>query len=479
VKTESAPEIVQIIEDDGGAFYDSTPRQPISNPRGSSRWAGPVAAVAFLAVVAYGVLSSATPSPPVSRTPEPTQPQYYLATPPTGFSMYIAEARGENGTDTAAFSDNTLAELWATSDASAATGSWFIVSLGAQHSTGRNSYRTIVDGTEVVFEHDPDSRQTRLSFTKGGHSMAITAFGWLDRQLVRLVRSVSIDGSTIRFSDPFFNSDHARVLHADPVTALLGHPVARVGYTTALPTTLAENFTITVSDENVVDEARVLKFALTSSVRFAVGNLPAIIGQSSADGRQSVAQWHDGEWLITMQGNVGAQRLEAIAQTVHASPSPTVRRALADSPGSPVAEPLQVQPSIVVSGMLADGWGWAIGVSTTKPADPDAGYLWWIAQPGDTDLPSETRPSLPGDAPRIDTFVEHGRTYILAVVPSSMTGAELRVAPTGQPSIVTKLHQVNPRLPGEFAASVFLEPVTFTARIVDADGTTVAFWPTD
>jgi hypothetical protein len=33
-------------------------------------------------------------------------------------------------------------------------------------------------------------------------------------------------------------------------------------------------------------------------------------------------------------------------------------------------------------------------------------------------------------------------------------------------------------LPDEFAASVFLEPVPFTARIIDADGTTVAFWPT-
>ncbi|MEP7113788.1 MAG: hypothetical protein ABI862_11010 [Ilumatobacteraceae bacterium] len=476
MRTEPAPEIVEIIDDDGRAFFDSPPGPSINRTRGSSRWVGPVAAVTFLALVGYGVLSSATTNPPAPTTPL-TEPQYYVATAPTGFSMYLAEARGETGIDPAAFSDNAVAELWATSDASAVTGSWFVVSLGAQHSTGRNSYRTVVDGMEVVFEHDPESRQSRLSFTKSGYSTAITAFGWLDRQLVRLARSVNIDDSTIRFSDPFFTTDHARVLRADPETALFGLPVARVGYTTGLPTALAENFTITVSGDTVVDQAQVLKFALINTVRLTVGNLPAIVGQSSADARLTIAQWRDGERLITISGNLDEARLAAIARTVHESPSLTVRRALADSPGLPIAGPLQVEPKILVSGMLSDGWGWAIGVSAMNPADAEAGYLWWIGQPGDSDLPSETRPSLPGDAPRIDTLVEHGRTYILASVPRSMSGAELRVAPTGLPSIVTKLHEVDPTLPGEFAASVFLQPVTFTARIVDADGTTVAFWP--
>ena len=90
---------------------------------------------------------------------------------------------------------------------------------------------------------------------------------------------------------------------------------------------------------------------------------------------------------------------------------------------------------------------------------------------------SETRPATPGSGPTIDTFVEHGRTYVLASIPRSMDGAELHVAPTGLPSIVTRLYDVDSTLPGEFAASVFLEPVPFTARIIDANGTTVAFWP--
>jgi hypothetical protein len=128
--------------------------------------------------------------------------------------------------------------------------------------------------------------------------------------------------------------------------------------------------------------------------------------------------------------------------------------------------------------MLSDGWGWNIQVSQRNPDDPGDGYLWWIGQPGDSTAPSETRPSDPANAPRIDTFVEHGRTYVLASIPRSMDGAQLHVAPTGLASIVTRLHDVDPALPAEFAAAVFMEPVTFTARIVDANGTTVATWPT-
>ena len=135
---------------------------------------------------------------------------------PPGFGMYMAEARGETGSNPTDFAGTAEAELWATPDASATTGSWFVVSRGPQHATGRNSYRMIVDGIEVVFEHDPASGQTRLSFTKDGNDMAITAFGWIDRQLVRLVRSVNIDDSVIRFSDGFFTSDHQRILQADP-----------------------------------------------------------------------------------------------------------------------------------------------------------------------------------------------------------------------------------------------------------------------
>ncbi len=479
MKTEPGPEIVEILDEDAESFRGQPPAPPHRMPVIGSRWFGPAVAGVLLALAGYVVVSSSIESNPSSpATPGDIAPQYYVADPvPAAFNMYMAEARGETGSNPADFAPKGEAEMWATPDASATTGSWFVVTRGPQHATGRNSNRMIVDGNEVVFEHDPASGQTRLSFTKNGNEMSITAFGWIDRQLVRLVKSVNVDDQSIRFSDGFFTADHQRVLQADPMSALFGAPVARVGYTTGLPLALADHFTVTVAGDNVEHESEVAKFALTNAVSFTVGDLPAIVGLSAADPTTSIAQWKDGDRLITVEGNIDPARMVATASAVHASRSDAVHRQLAEqSPAS--LDPGPAGEKTVVSGMLADGVPWVIQVDRRTDDPTDSGYTWWIGQPDGTREPWQTRPRGPDDGPTIDTFVEHGRTYVLASIPRSMDGAELHVAPTGLPSIVTRLHDVDATLPGEFAASVFLQPVPFTARIIDANGTTVAFWPT-
>ena len=477
MKVDQPPEIVEILDDDNSAFTAHVADTPRRLPIVSSRWFGPAVAVALLSVAGFVAVSSSIESDPPGAPSGLIDPQYYVADTPPGFAMFMAEARGEVGSDRADFAPAGEAELWATPDATATTGSWFVVSKGGQHATGRNSYRMIINGTEVVFEHDPASGQTRLSFTKDGQDMAITAFGWIDRQLVRLVKSVNTDDSTIRFSDGFFTSDHRRILQADPAVALFGEPVARVGYATGLPAELADSFTITVAGDNVNDEIQVASFALTDTTTFDIGDERGLVGRWAADPSLSVAQWHDGDRLISMQGNLEPSRLETIAQTVHPRPTAQVRSQL-EAGAPPDVPALQTQPNTVVAGALSDGGNWDIQVSPRSSSDAGAGYLWWIGQPGDSTTPSETRPTVAGDTPSIDTFVEHGRTYVLARIPRSMDGAELHVAPTGLPSIVTRLRDVDPALADEFAASVFLQPVPFTARIIDANGTTVAFWPT-
>jgi hypothetical protein len=389
--------------------------------------------------------------------------------------MYLAEQRGESQTTAADFTEAGPAQLWATVDASATSGSWFVISQGSHHATGRNSYRTLVDGNEVVVEHDPASGESRLSFVKNGYEMEIYSRGWVDRQLIRLVRSAGIDLSGIHFSDPFFTTDHTQILASDPATALFGHPLARVEYATGAPSSLAENFSITVAADNVADPTDVARFAIIRSTTFPIGDQNAIVGQSVEDPALSIAQWHDGRQLITIRGNLDAGRMQAIAETVHKAADDDVRRQL-ETPASVAAT--RAVPHTVVSGMLSDGWGWTIRVSPRDPVDPGAGYLWWIGQPGDAATSSETRPSLPGGAPTIETLVEHGRTYILAKVPRGMTGAELHVSPTGLASTVTPLFDVDPSLADQFTAAVFFEPVPFTAQIVDSDGVTVAVWPT-
>jgi hypothetical protein len=481
VSIESPPELVEMIDDDWDVFGDHSfnlaGNQASRDTRGS-RWVGPAAAIALIAIVVFGIASPSATSKP---TPAPTIPgviksQYYVADPPPGFNMYVAEARDDGGAAARDLSESGPAQLWATGDASATEGSWFVVSRGSHHATGENSYRTIVDGIEVVIEHDPSTGQSRLAFTKDGHPLEITALGWVDRQLVRLVRSVSVDDSEIRFSDRFFATDHRHILDSDPAAAMFGLPVARVGYTTGLPATLAQSFTITVGGDNIVDQSKVLKFALSSTTSFAVGDLTAIVGQSVADPTVSVAQWQDGERLITLQGNVGPKQLEAIAETVHQSSKRSVRRQL-DASKAPEVAALRVPPKTIASGMLGDGWPWTIQVSTRDPSNASDGYLWWIGQPGDSAQPTETRISLPTGKPTIETIVEHGRTYVLAKVPLSMTGAQLHVNPTGLPSTVAPLLPIDPSLADNFTATVFFEPVTFTAQIVDSSGATVASWP--
>lgn len=472
MRTEPSPEIIEVIDDDVDAFGEAAGTE--DTRRQAAAWVGPTAAVVLVALVGYGVLSSAITSDDTTAPVDPAliDPVYYVAEAPPGFGMYLAEQRGDAGTDTN-FAANGPAEMWATPDATATQGAWFVVSAGTHHSTGRSSYRTVVNGVEVVFERGPAARQSRLSFTKNGYDLEITALGWLDRQLVRLVRSVTIDGTGLRFDNDFFSTDHERVLLADPATALEGLPAARVGYATGLPAAFADNFTITVAGDNVADRETVTKFALTNTASFTVGDLPAIIGQSASDPTESVAQWRDGQRLITMRGNIAGARLEAIAQTVHPSDSDVDRDAARQPNHSASLRP--ERGKTVVSGMLADGSPWVIQVDTWIADDSTPGYLWWIGQPDGGLVP---RLSLTEPGPSIETFVEHGRTYVLARVPRSLPGTELHVNPNGLPSVVTPLYEVDPTLAAEFAASVFLEPVPFTARITDADGTTIASWPT-
>ena len=413
-------EIIEVIDDDDLAFPQQASADTARHTSKNSRWTGPVAAAVLVAVVGFGVVTSATDSSVrIPSTPGLIDAEYYVADPPAGFVMYLAEARGEGGASEAHFADpgSSQAQLWATPDASSTSGSWFVVSRGAQYTTGRNAYRQLVDGIEVTFERDPDSRQVRLTFTKNGHEMGITALGWLDRQLVRLVRSVNLDNSVIGFSDGFFTTDHRRVLQTDPASALFGVPVTRVGYTTGLPTELAESFTITVAGEGTADRADVLRFALSNISPFDNGDVPGIIGQSAADQRVMIAQWLDGDRLITISGKLDIRRLVAIAQSVHQSPARRTcigssKRAHRRSSRHCRSSRGRSCPACSPTG----GVGRSRSPSGTLPILV-LGTCGGSANRATRRSRARHDRALPGGEPAIDTFVEHGRTYVLASVP--------------------------------------------------------------
>jgi hypothetical protein len=476
MKTEPSYDIVEMIDDDVDLWGNRLTDGTSDDAGGRFRWAGPAAAAALIAIVGYGVISSAIQTDPnVSpAAPGVISTQYYVANAPPGFALYAAEDRDGAGALASDFADNGPAQLWATVDASGTHGSWFVVSEGTHHATGRNAYRTLVDDIEVVIEREPSSRLSRVSFTKNGVPIEITALGWADRQLVRLVRAVNVDPTAVWFSDNFFETDHKRILDADPALALLGSPVARVEYRSGADVT-ADHFTITVADNNLVDRPTVEKFALGPAGTFSVREDTAVVGQSVVDPDLSIVQWHDDDRLITISGNVDAQFLQSIAPTVHLTSRDDVRDQLAALSGS--VTPAQPTRETIGADSLADGSWWSVEVSPLGAADTNAGYLWWISRLSDSIRRYEPRASLPSGGPTIETFVENGTAYVLAKVPRSMLGAELHVNPTGLPSIVVPFLDVDAKLPDLFAAVAVVEPVPFAAQIVDGFGRQAAFWP--
>jgi hypothetical protein len=283
---------------------------------------------------------------------------------------------------------------------------------------------------------------------------------------------VYVSDSTIRFHDPFFVTDHKPLLYADPSTALYGLPVAWVGYTTGVPAELAKSFTITVAGFPQSNRDVAVRFALTDATALTVGEVPGIIGKSAVQPGLTIIQWQDGDRLITIRGNVDPQQLASIAQTVRPGSTDSVEQQV--QPDQPDVRILRGEQHTVGSGWL-DG-PWIVKVSAGAD-DAAEWFVWWIGQPAATSTPSESRISVPGPGPTIETLVEHGRTYVLARVPRSMPDARLHVNPTGLAPVELAFVDVDASMSDEFAAYAFTEPVPFTAQIVDSSGQTVTSWP--
>lgn len=481
-------EIIELIDDDAPSDYGHSHAPVTPNDRGP-RWVGIAVTTALIGAISYGVISSAISSNAAKNRPAPTttlasassstttaavkrvSPQFYVVDQvPIGFTMHFAETLGMGG-NTADFVDSSTAQLWATPGASATTGSWFVVSRNTHHTTGRNAYRTVADGVVVLVEHDEVSGTSRLSFTKNGDRLEIAAFGWADRQLLRLVHSVYVADDEIRYDSPFFTTDHEKLLDADPSAALYGLPVAWVGYTTAVPAGLAENFSITVSADSGADREIAARFALTHLGEIGSSGFTATIGQLASDPSTTVIQWHDGDRLITLRGNIDVGQLESIALGVHPADNALVRQQVDPDPPAVVVTETQRWP--VSSGWLDGPWFVEVAPGAASASD---WLIWWIGQPSSTGTPSESRLVMGGPGPHIDTLVNHGKTYVLAKVPRSMADAQLHVNRNGMPTVAVDFVDVGTDVTDRFAAFAFAEAVPFTAQIVSGGGT-AARWP--
>ncbi|HEY7628586.1 MAG TPA: hypothetical protein VH761_16060, partial [Ilumatobacteraceae bacterium] len=65
------PEVIELLDDDAGAFGEQ-PGSLTSTDGGSGRWVGPVAGLALVAVIAYGVVTSTSSHGVPEVAPIPT-----------------------------------------------------------------------------------------------------------------------------------------------------------------------------------------------------------------------------------------------------------------------------------------------------------------------------------------------------------------------------------------------------------------------
>ena len=349
MRTEAPPDIsaIEIIEiiDDGTDPFGERPNTTVHDT-GGPRWVGPAAAAALVALIGYGIATSAStssvpkvaeapsttaapattqPTPPPTTDPTPLVP-YYSADPPREYRVQYAEI--EIGDQQRFFPGGY--QLWAMPGATATSGSWFsIESLrsGPQHIYAVDAFRVPTADRTMVISHMA-SGQSRIQFAIDDvMSVSITALGWSDDDLVRLAESVTIsDRSTfdddVRPSDPTLIDDFQLVSTVQPYLAVLGVPEEQVYYATGSDP--SRGFSLGVmhldprsGDASVADRRTAARFFLDRLTPFEVDGHSAVVGAIVDQPDQAVATWIAGDHMISVSGTMSVQDMITLARTVH------------------------------------------------------------------------------------------------------------------------------------------------------------------
>ena len=491
VKLDAVPEVIEIIDDDTDAFGDRS-RDVGTGDEGGPRWIGPVAAVALLGLVGFGVATSTSDTPkaaPVTSTsiaapttvavsappttvPAPPAIPFYAADPPREFTVQSA-ASGQFGNDFGLVDY----ELWATADASATTGSWFSIetSPGASTVYAANSYRLQAGDRSIAMSHSAGGH-VLTQFTTNNHvGVTIASFGWSDDDLLRLVASVQADPQGLGFTDSWFTADHQLISSVQPWLAVRGLPVEQVTYRSssnfndAVVVTVAEPALERVGGSDN-DRQVALRFLLDRNTPFTVDGHSAVAGTVIGEGSYSIATWTAGDYIVTVGASLPVSELITIARTVHEVDAPewagmqfqAKRRSTSTTPSTvTTATP-------VASGTDASSAPWTISAAMKLGDQPQILWSW------DTRIGSTT----PLDTVQINTVVDEQRTYVLVDLPRIVSeSAELRVQHDGLDPVVVPFRDTDPSLDRTFAADAFSEPGPYTAQVVAADGTVLAEWP--
>ena len=496
MSTEAPPEIIEILDDGLDPFGDRTATTTFDDSSGP-RWAGPVAGAVLVALIGWGVVTSASSSSvpkaaPVTNTtlaPTTTQPvttttepppivPYYAADPPREFTVQFAEFTDPDRS----FFDATKYQLWATDGATATSGSWFAIE------SDRSS-----PGSELAFEaHRVQSgqRSIAISHPTAGQSLAqfsinrftqvsLTSFGLNDDELVRVATSVTTQGDGVKVNDAAVVVGYRMISTVLPLQAVQGNPAEQVFYSSN--DILRGGFSLSISPRpepgdggSALDRQLALRFLLDHSTPFDVDGHPAVAGAIAGQQDQAMATWVAGDHIVTVSAVMTVPELISIARTVHQVSSQewngmtfqasrrTNRTVFGNvDQGTPVtvsfgtdsaSEPWKVEVVVqTFSGQQQILWQW------------DTNAIGW---------PSDT-----GTA-RISTAVDDRRTYVLASLPRAVAAtASLQVTRDGFDPVPVPFTDIGPDVDNTFAAYVFSEATPYSAQIIGDDGVVLAAWP--
>jgi len=495
MRTDDAPGIIEIIDDDGNPFGDRAHSHTVEDA-GGPRWVGPVAAAALVAIIGYGVATSAssgvpqveappstTVATPTTTIPAPTTTvapalvPYYSARPPRQYSVSYAAT---NEPDPNYYGNSTY-ELWATDQADEGSGAWFSVEAqpGGSLLFALDAYRVKADDRSIGITHMPSGHSVlHFMSSNGTADVTMTAFGIADERLVELARSITVVAGEVRLNDDSLFPSFRRVTGTHPWLALQGIPAEQMFYQSN--TGLSDGFSITVSPRTspaqgggTLDRQIALRYFLDRPTPFSVDGHVAAAGAVVGQPTLALATWIAGDHIVTLSGETTVPELIAIARSVHQVTDDEWRgmqlQAELRQTDNTFGNAKSSQPIPVAFGTDGDGNTWLVTVMMLNFAreqqvewqSEDAGYG-----------------SRSGDDASIHTAVNNNRTYVYAELPRAVAAtASLQVTRDGLDPVIVPFTDADPTFDRTFAAYAFSEATKYTAQIIGADGTVLADWP--
>ncbi|HEY0520859.1 MAG TPA: hypothetical protein VGC84_15295, partial [Ilumatobacteraceae bacterium] len=466
------------------------------------RWVGPVAAIALVALMGYGVVTSAStsgvpkvaPAPtttahigtpttaPVTTTtiPQPIVP-FYAAAPPRQYGVRYADLR-----DVDSFSPHDGGyQLWTTPNASSSTGSWFSIETfldGSDSVYATNAVRLEATGDSFAISHTATGQTVTQAAIDKRISATITSFGLSDDDVVRLAQSISgandPNEPDVRVNDASLIAGYQMVSSVHPSLALQGTPAEQVYYEAGGDS--SQYFSITVSPRppsneggSTLDRQLALRFYLDQSSMFDVDGHIATAGFVVGQDNQSIATWIAGDHIVTVSAQLPVADLISIAQTVH-QVSPQVWAGMqfqASHNGDSFKHDYKESPAVAVAaGNDTAGQPWAVDVAVGTLGAAEYVVNWQWNGTGFSQLARSE--------PEINTIVDGGRTYVVASLPKTVAAtAQLVVTRDALPPVPVDFVDTDPTFNRTFAAYAFSDPVHYTAQVIGTDGSVIAAWP--